>query len=135
MSQERPLLEVKDLRTWLDTGDAPVRAVDGLSFEIRRGETFALVGESGCGKSMTALSVMRLLPDAGSIVGGAVELDGRDLMQLPESAMRDVRGRQIAMIGMSASRAASGLIRSSASRRAQLYSTSFEACRRAVFLG
>jgi peptide/nickel transport system ATP-binding protein len=92
------LLSVKGLRTHLDSGDAVVRAVDGLSFEIRRGETFALVGESGCGKSMTALSIMRLLPDAGSVVGGAVELDGRDLMQLPESAMRDVRGRQIAMI-------------------------------------
>jgi peptide/nickel transport system ATP-binding protein len=92
------LLSVKELRTWLDAGDAVVRAVDGVSFEVHRGETFALVGESGCGKSMTALSVMRLLPDAGRIVGGSVELDGRDLLQLPESGMREVRGRRIGMI-------------------------------------
>ena len=98
MSQDRPLLEVSEIRTWLDTGDAAVRAVDGVSFDIWHGETFALVGESGCGKSMTALSIMRLLPDAGSMVGGAIRLDGSDLMQLPESAMRDVRGRRIGMI-------------------------------------
>jgi len=75
-----------------------VRAVDGVSFDVQRGETFALVGESGCGKSMTALSIMRLLPDAGGIVGGSVELDGSDLLQLPESGMRDVRGRRVGMI-------------------------------------
>ncbi len=98
MSADSPLLRVTDLRTWLDAGDAVVRAVDGVSFEVRRGETFALVGESGCGKSMTALSIMRLLPDAGAIVGGAVELDGRDLLQLPESGMREVRGGRIGMI-------------------------------------
>jgi len=98
MSQDAPLLRVRDLRTWLATGDAIVRAVDGVSFDVQRGETFALVGESGCGKSMTALSIMRLLPDAGGIVGGSVELDGRDLLQLPESGMRDVRGRRIGMI-------------------------------------
>jgi len=92
------LLSVRDLRTWLATGDAIVRAVDGVSFDVQRGETFALVGESGCGKSMTALSIMRLLPDAGGIVGGSVELDGRDLLQLPESGMRDVRGRRVGMI-------------------------------------
>jgi peptide/nickel transport system ATP-binding protein len=98
VSQHRPLLSVKELRTWLDAGDAVVRAVDGVSFEIHRGETFALVGESGCGKSMTALSIMRLLPDAGGIVGGSVELDGLDLLQLPESGMREVRGGRIGMI-------------------------------------
>ena len=98
MNDPRPLLSVRDLRTWLATGDAIVRAVDGVSFDVQSGETFALVGESGCGKSMTALSIMRLLPDAGSIVGGSVELDGRDLLQLPESAMRDVRGRRVGMI-------------------------------------
>jgi len=75
-----------------------VRAVDGVSFDVKRGETFALVGESGCGKSMTALSIMRLLPDAAGIVGGAVELDGRDLLGLPESEMRTVRGGRIGMI-------------------------------------
>ena len=95
---DRPLLSVRGLSTWLDSGSAPVRAVDGVSFDVARGETYALVGESGCGKTMTALSVMRLLPDAGHIVGGAVELDGQDLLQLPESEMRNVRGRRIAMI-------------------------------------
>jgi peptide/nickel transport system ATP-binding protein len=92
------LLRVEGLRTHLYTGDAVVRAVDGVSFDVKRGETFALVGESGCGKSMTALSIMRLLPDAAGIVGGAVELDGRDLLGLPESEMRAVRGGRIGMI-------------------------------------
>ena len=72
MSQDRPLLSVRDLRTSLDTEGGIVRAVDGVSFDVRRSETFALLGESGCGKSMTALSIMRLLPDAGSVVGGSV---------------------------------------------------------------
>ena len=98
MSQAAPLLSVRNLRTWLDAGSGVVRAVDGVSFDVHRGETFALVGESGCGKSMTALSIMRLLPEAGGIVGGTVELDGRDLLQLPESAMREVRGGRIGMI-------------------------------------
>ncbi len=92
------LLKVSDLRTSLYTGSAVVRAVDGLTFRIARGETFALLGESGCGKSMTALSIMRLLPEAGRIVGGAVKLDGVDLLALPEVAMRAVRGRRVAMI-------------------------------------
>ena len=98
MSQDRPLLSVRELRTSLETDGGVVRAVDGVSFEIRRGETFALLGESGCGKSMTALSIMRLLPDAGSVVSGSVEFNGHDLMRLPESGMRDVRGRRVAMI-------------------------------------
>jgi len=98
MSVHRPLLSVRDLKTWIDTGEAVVRAVDGVSFDVDHGETFALVGESGCGKSMTALSVMRLLPDAGSIVGGTVELEGRDLLQLPEAEMRGIRGSRIAII-------------------------------------
>jgi len=93
-----PLLRVRDLRTWIRAGDQTVRAVDGLSFDIARGETFALVGESGCGKSMTALSVMRLLPDAATIAGGSIELGGTNLLELPETAMRDVRGGRIAMI-------------------------------------
>ncbi len=97
-SPDQPLLRVRELKTWLDTGDAIVRAVDGVSFDVRRGETFALLGESGCGKSMTALSIMRLLPDAGQVVAGAVELDGRDLLALPEAEMRNVRGRRIGMI-------------------------------------
>jgi peptide/nickel transport system ATP-binding protein len=98
MSTVPALLEVDHLCTWLDTADAVVHAVDGLTFQIRRGETFALLGESGCGKSMTALSVMRLLPDAGRIVSGQVLLEGTDLVALPELAMRNVRGARIAMI-------------------------------------
>src|SRR6476620_5967349 len=82
-----PLLEVRDLSTWLDSGSEVIRAVDGVSFSVGRGETFALLGESGCGKSMTALSLMRLLPDAGRIVGGNALLDGTDLLGLSEVAM------------------------------------------------
>ena len=93
-----PLLSVRGLRTWIDAGDAIVRAVDGVSFDIAPGETFALLGESGCGKSFTALSIMRLLPDAAQIIGGSVLLDGVDLVQLPETEMRNVRGRRMAMI-------------------------------------
>ena len=93
-----PLLRVTGLTTLIRGGALPVRAVDGISFEIAAGETFALVGESGCGKSMTALSIMRLLPEAGEIAGGAVELAGENLLALPESRMRDVRGRRAAMI-------------------------------------
>jgi peptide/nickel transport system ATP-binding protein len=98
MNNTQPLLRIENLRTWIDTGDTVVRAVDGVSLEVKRGETFALLGESGCGKSMTALSVMRLLPDAGRIVGGTVELNGENLLALPEIAMREVRGARIAMI-------------------------------------
>ena len=93
-----PLLEIRGLSTWLASNDQIVRAIEGLSLEINRGETFALLGESGCGKSMTALSVMRLLPDAGQIVDGAVDLAGEDLLLKPEIAMRDIRGRRVAMI-------------------------------------
>ena len=93
-----PLLTIENLSTWIDTGAQPVRAVDGLSLSIGRGETFALLGESGCGKSITALSVMRLLPDAGRVVDGRVLLDGVDLLQLPETEMRSIRGARIGMI-------------------------------------
>jgi peptide/nickel transport system ATP-binding protein len=92
------LLQIKDLKTWLDSSGGTVRAIDGVSLEVVRGETFAIVGESGCGKSMTALSVLRLLPEAGQIVAGSVLLGGEDLLGLPEAAMRGVRGRRIAMI-------------------------------------
>ncbi len=95
----QPLLSVQDLQTHLGGGAAPVRAVDGISFDLYPGETFALLGESGCGKSMTALSILRLLPQpAGHIRGGRVVLGGEDLLALPEAAMRRVRGRRIAMI-------------------------------------
>jgi len=95
---ESPLLKVENLHTHLWAEAGPVRAVDGISFQVRRGETFALVGESGCGKSITALSIMRLLPEAGRVVEGSVLLGDTDLLALPEAAMRDVRGRRIAMI-------------------------------------
>ena len=91
-------LRVESLKTALDTAGGTVRAVDGVDFELRKGECFALVGESGCGKSMTALSIMRLLPEAGRITGGRVELGELDLLGLPEAAMRAVRGRRVAMI-------------------------------------
>jgi peptide/nickel transport system ATP-binding protein len=92
------LLSVRGLRTHLGEFRDPVRAVDGVSFDIRAGEIFALLGESGCGKSMTALSLLRLLPSSGRIVGGEVVFQGRDLLRLPEASMRDVRGGGIAMV-------------------------------------
>src|SRR5437762_5336159 len=93
-----PLLEVRDLRTsfFLEGGEA--RAVDGVSFALDAGRVLGLVGESGCGKSVTALSLMRLVPPPGRIVGGEVRLDGRDLLGLPERAMRALRGAGLAMI-------------------------------------
>ena len=93
-----PLLEVCNLRTWLSGDESPVRAVDGVDIAIGHGETFALLGESGCGKSMTALSVARLLPDNGRIMSGTVRLNGTDLLGLAEARMREVRGRRIGMI-------------------------------------
>lgn len=94
----KPLLAIDNLTTILRTGAQPVRTVDGLTLEIQRGETFALLGESGCGKSMTALSIMRLLPDGGDIVQGSIRLNGDELLTLPEAAMRAVRGGRIGMI-------------------------------------
>jgi oligopeptide/dipeptide ABC transporter ATP-binding protein len=94
-----PLLEVDNLVTTFQTMDGVVRAVDGVSFTVGRGETVALVGESGCGKSVTALSIMRLVQaPSGRIATGRVLLDGVDLASLPEEKMRQVRGARIAMI-------------------------------------
>jgi oligopeptide/dipeptide ABC transporter ATP-binding protein len=93
------LLDVKALRTTFSTSAGLVRAVDGVSWDINEGETVALVGESGCGKSVSALSVMRLVAEpAGRIVGGEIVFKGRDLLKLSEEEMRDVRGRDIAMV-------------------------------------
>jgi len=93
------ILEVEGLQTYFFTRAGVVKAVDDLSFTLRRSETLAIVGESGCGKSMTALSIMRLIPNPpGRIVGGSVKLDGKDLLNLDEAAMRDVRGNDISMI-------------------------------------
>jgi peptide/nickel transport system ATP-binding protein len=94
-----PILEVADLRTWFFTRDGVVRAVDGVSFAVAAGETLAIVGESGCGKSVTALSVLRLVPSPpGRIVGGAIRFAGRELLGLGEAAMRKIRGNEISMI-------------------------------------
>jgi oligopeptide/dipeptide ABC transporter ATP-binding protein len=93
------LLEVDNLKTTFLTAAGVVRAVDGVSWDIEAGETVALVGESGCGKSVSALSVMRLVaPPAGRIESGAIRYKGRDLLALSEEEMRHVRGREIAMI-------------------------------------
>jgi peptide/nickel transport system ATP-binding protein len=92
------LLEVRDLSIAIDAADGVVRGVDEVSFEVREGETFALLGESGCGKSMTALGLMRLLPEAGRVTGGSVRLGGAELLQLTEAQMREVRGGKVAMI-------------------------------------
>jgi oligopeptide/dipeptide ABC transporter ATP-binding protein len=92
------LLEVKDLQTHFRTRAGVVRAVDGVSFTLERGELLGLVGESGCGKSVTALSVMRLVAPPGKIVAGEIKFDGEDLMRAPESRLREIRGDDIAMI-------------------------------------
>ncbi|MGH6814261.1 MAG: ABC transporter ATP-binding protein [Hyphomicrobiaceae bacterium] len=93
------LLAVTDLSTRFFTEDGVTRAVEDLSFSVDAGETLGIVGESGCGKSVTALSILRLLPDRiGRTVGGTVMFEGTDLLALPESAMRDIRGNRIAMI-------------------------------------
>jgi oligopeptide/dipeptide ABC transporter ATP-binding protein len=92
------LLEVTDLQTHFPTRAGLVRAVNGVSFHLDRGELLGLVGESGCGKSITALSIMRLISPPGKIVGGEIVFDGRNLLQLSESEMREMRGDDIAMI-------------------------------------
>ena len=93
------LLEVNDLKTYFDTDEGTVRAVDGVSFHIDRGETLAVVGESGSGKSVTSLSAMRLIPTPpGRIAGGEIIFEGRDLVKLSEPDMRKVRGNEISMI-------------------------------------
>ena len=92
------LLDVCDLRVLIGQGDRQVRPVEGIGFSIAAGETFALLGESGCGKSMTALALLRLLPDGGRIDGGTVSFSGIDLLAQTEAHMRDVRGGKIAMI-------------------------------------
>jgi len=92
------LLTVKELRTYFHTDDGVVKAVDGLNLAVLPGEIFGLVGESGCGKTVTALSIMRLIDSPGEIIDGQVDFDGSPLMQLSEEEMADVRGAQISMI-------------------------------------
>lgn len=93
------LLEVKDLRTYFHTEEGTVKAVDGISFRLRRGDTLGIVGESGSGKSVTNLSIIRLVPSPpGEIVGGQVIFNDQDILTLPEKDVRRIRGRRIAMI-------------------------------------
>jgi peptide/nickel transport system ATP-binding protein len=93
-----PLLQVQDLKTQFFTGEGVARAVDDVSFELSAGEILGIVGESGCGKTVTALSIMRLLDPPGRVVAGRVLFDGRDLLELRPRAMAGVRGGEIAMI-------------------------------------
>jgi len=93
------LLEVRDLRTYFHTEDGTVKAVDGVSFDLKRGETLGIVGESGSGKSVTNLAIIRLIPNPpGEIVSGEVMFGGRDLLKLSEAEVRRIRGRRIAMV-------------------------------------
>src|SRR6202034_3104147 len=94
-----PILDIAGLKTWFFTRDGVVRAVDGVSFSVLPGETLAIVGESGCGKSVTALSVLRLIASPpGRIVSGGIRFAGRDLLALSDAEMRRVRGNEISMI-------------------------------------
>jgi peptide/nickel transport system ATP-binding protein len=99
VASAEPVLDVNALKTYFFTRSGAVKAVDGVSFALARGETLAIVGESGCGKSVTALSLMRLIPDPpGRIVGGSISLDGVDILSLDDDEMRAMRGRDISMI-------------------------------------
>jgi peptide/nickel transport system ATP-binding protein len=93
-----PLLEITDLRTEIKLKQAVVHAVDGVSLHVDPGETLGIVGESGCGKTMTALSIMKLLPTGGHITGGSIRLGGTEISSLSEDDMRQVRGNEVGMI-------------------------------------
>jgi len=96
--QPHNILEVRNLKTYFFTEDGVVKSVDGVDFTVRRGEVLGLVGESGCGKSVTSLSIMRLIGQPGKTIDGEIFFDGRDLLKLPETEMVKVRGNKIAMI-------------------------------------
>jgi oligopeptide/dipeptide ABC transporter ATP-binding protein len=98
MENSDHLLQVKDLRTYFYIEDGVVKAVDGVDFEVYPGEILGLVGESGCGKSVTSLSIMRLVGAPGKVVSGEILFDGKDLLKLPESEMVDMRGNRMSMI-------------------------------------
>jgi oligopeptide/dipeptide ABC transporter ATP-binding protein len=98
MEKNEILVDVKDLQTYFFTDDGVVKAVDGMSFTIRRGEVVALVGESGCGKSVASLSIMRLIDKPGKTIGGELLFKGEDLLKKTEEEMRKIRGSEIAMI-------------------------------------
>jgi peptide/nickel transport system ATP-binding protein len=98
-SHSSAILEVRDLRTQFHTLDGVVRAVDGVSFDLERGETLGIVGESGCGKSVTALSILRLIPpETGRIASGSIRFEGQELVALGEEEMKSLRGHRISMI-------------------------------------
>jgi oligopeptide/dipeptide ABC transporter ATP-binding protein len=97
-TDQKPLLEVRDLKTFFYTEDGVVRAVDGVSFEVYPGEVLGLVGESGCGKSVTSLSIMRLIAPPGKVGEGRILFDGTDLLGLTENEMTKIRGNKISMI-------------------------------------
>jgi len=96
--EKKPVLSVKNLKTYFYTEDGIVKAVDGVDFDVYQGETLGIVGESGCGKSVTALSILRILDEKGRIVEGQVLLDGVDLTKIEEQDMRKIRGKDIAII-------------------------------------
>jgi len=98
MINDRPVLAVKDLKTYFSTNDGTVKAVDGVSFELRSGETLGIVGESGSGKSVLNLSLMRLVPEKGTMTAGEIVLDGTDLVSMKQRQVRKIRGRRMAMI-------------------------------------
>ena len=94
-----PVLEIDDLKTYFFTPAGTVRAVDGVSYAVRSGETLGVVGESGCGKSVTALSILRLVADPpGRIVGGAIRFEGRNLLDFGQQQMEEIRGNEISMV-------------------------------------
>jgi oligopeptide/dipeptide ABC transporter ATP-binding protein len=97
-NSNQPLLEVRNLQTYFFTEDGVVKAVDGVDFYVKQGEVLGLVGESGCGKSVTSLSIMRLVGIPGKVVGGEIMFSGKDLLKAPESEMTHVRGNRISMI-------------------------------------
>ncbi len=93
-----PLLSIENLQVHFRTPDGVNRAVDGVSFAIQSGETLAIVGESGCGKSVTSMSILRLLPEPPARIAGAIKFEGSNLLDLPNSAMRKIRGNDISVI-------------------------------------
>ena len=96
--KKEPILSVRNLKTYFYTEDGVVKAVDGVDFDVYQGETLGIVGESGCGKSVTSLSILRLLDEKGKIVDGSIIMEGKELLKLSEEKMRSIRGNDIAMI-------------------------------------